>query len=82
MKNYLIFIAPFCFAICAGNVTAANQVSSTQWDRSSAMAAARSVNVDIAVYEISTVSSLSDGEATVKRLKQIEEFAQLLLSTC
>ena len=69
MKNYLVFIALICFA---GSAIAARQTSSTPWDRSSAMAAARSVNIDIEIYEISNVSSLSDGEATVKRLKQIE----------
>ena len=69
MKKHLIFIVLFCFA---NHAIAAKQTSSTPWDRSSAMAAAQSVNVDIAVYEISNVSSLSDGEATVNLLRQIE----------
>lgn len=72
MKNHLIFIALICFAAYADNAMTANQISSTPWDRSSAMAAAKSVNIDIAVYELGNVSSLSDGEATVKRLRQIE----------
>ena len=69
MKNHLLFIALICFA---GSAIAAKQTSPSTWDRSSAMAAARSVNIDIEVYEISDVSSLSDGEATVERLKRIE----------
>jgi uncharacterized protein (DUF736 family) len=69
MKNYLVFIALICFA---GSAVAAKQTSPTTWDRSSAMAAARSVNTNIEVAEINNVSLLSDGKATVERLKQIE----------
>jgi hypothetical protein len=43
-----------------------------QWDRSSAMAAARSVNIDVAVYEIGDISSLRDGKTTLSKLKNME----------
>ena len=46
MKKHLILIVLFCFADFA---IAAKQTSSTPWGRSSAMAAAQSVNVDVAV---------------------------------
>ena len=36
------------------------------------MAAVRSVNIDIAVYEIGTHSSLTDGEAILRQLKHLE----------
>ena len=43
-----------------------------QWDRNSAMAAVRAVDIDTAVYEISELSSLADGAKTLARLKQIQ----------
>ena len=72
MKNYLILVAFFCLFVVTGTVVAASPTPPTQWDRSSAMAAARSVNIDIAVYEIGYVSSLADGEATLRQLKHLE----------
>ncbi len=79
MKNYLTFIAPLCFAVFAGNAIAASQASSATWDRSSAMAAVRSVNIDIAVNEIGNAASLADGKATLERLIQMEARSDLPL---
>ncbi len=48
MKNHLILVVLFCFCVFVDSAFAVNQTSSTQWDRSSAMAAVRSVNIDTA----------------------------------
>ena len=72
MKNHLILVAFFCLFAVNDTVVAANPAPSTQWDRSSAMAAARSVNIDKAVYEIGNISSPADGEATLSQLKHLE----------
>ena len=48
------------------------QTPVTQWDRSSALAAVRAVDIDAAVYEISELSSLTDGTKVLSKLKQIE----------
>ncbi|MDH3903649.1 MAG: hypothetical protein OEU84_17050 [Xanthomonadales bacterium] len=69
MKNLLAIVSLFIFC---GLANAANNNPSTHWDRSSAMAAVRSVNIDIAVSEIGNVSSLADGKTTVTRLRQLE----------
>lgn len=72
MKNHLVLVTIFCLFVVTNTAVAANHAPSTQWDRSSAMAAARSVNIDKAVYEIGNVSSLADGEATLRQLKLLE----------
>lgn len=72
MKNHLAVVALICCFVVSDTAVAANPASSPQWDRSSAMAAARSVNIDAAVYEISNISSLADGEATLRQLKYLE----------
>ena len=72
MKNLLILGALLCLCVFVDSTYAVNRTSSTQWDRGSAMAAARSVNIDRAVYEIGNISSLADGETTLARLKHIE----------
>jgi len=43
-----------------------------QWERGSAMAAVRSVNIDAAVNGIGDLSSLADGPATLAKLEQLE----------
>ncbi len=48
------------------------QTPITQWDRSSALATVRAVNIDAAVYEIGELSSLTDGTKVLSKLKQIE----------
>jgi len=48
------------------------QTPITQWDRSSALATVRAVNIDAAVYEIGELSSLTDGTKALNKLKQIE----------
>jgi hypothetical protein len=72
MKNLFTLIAFICFFVVNDTAVAASPAPPTQWDRSSAMAAARSVNIEKAVYEIGNVSSLADGEATLRQLKQLE----------
>jgi len=72
MKNFLTLVAFFVFFVVNGTAVAVNPVSTTQWDRSSAMAAARSVNIQKAVYEIGNISSLTDGEATLRQLELLE----------
>ena len=52
---------------------AANQpTSSEQWERDSAMTAVRSVNIATAVFEIGDITSLADGETTLKNLRNLE----------
>jgi len=72
MKNHLILITLFALSIFTDPAIAVNQPSSTAWDRSSAMAAVHSVNVEMAVHEIGNVSSLADGKNTLEKLRQIE----------
>lgn len=73
MKSRLILVTFFyCLFAVNDSAVAANPATPAQWDRSSAMAAARSVNIERAVYEIGNVSSLADGEATLRQLKQLE----------
>ena len=63
MKIHLIvFALLFAFSTSA---VAANPGAPIQWDRGSAMAAATSVNVEQAVYDLGLIASLADGEANV-----------------
>jgi hypothetical protein len=62
-------LAIFGLALHAGSY---GQSPVLQWDRNSAMAAVRAVDIDAAVYEISELTSLADGVKTLARLKQIE----------
>ena len=72
MKNYLVLVVLFCLLVNSNSTFAANPTPYMQWDRSSAMAAARSVNVEIAVSEMTNISSLADGDATLERLRHME----------
>ena len=72
MKNQAVFVALFCLCVFGDSAVAANEASTERWDRSSAMTAARSINVDRAVYEIGHISSLADGAATLEKLEQLE----------
>jgi hypothetical protein len=51
------------------------QATVTHRDRSNAISEARSVNIDVAVYEIGDVSSLGDAKATLEKLQQLENRA-------
>jgi hypothetical protein len=51
---------------------ASEQIPVAQWDRGSAMAAVRSVNIDTAVFEVGNLASLADAETTLVKLKNIE----------
>jgi len=48
------------------------QTIDRQWDRNSAMAAVRSVNIEAAVNEIGDISSLADDASTLNNLKTLE----------
>jgi hypothetical protein len=63
------FLVIFGFALHAGSYA---QTPIIQWDRSSAMAAVRAVDIDTAVDEIGELSSLADGANTLARLNQVE----------
>lgn len=51
---------------------AARQLEPESWDRVEAMAAVRSVNTGMAVYELGDDAALADGAATVARLIDLE----------
>lgn len=51
---------------------AADQPAAERWERTIAMAAAASANMDMAIYELSDISSLADGETTLNKLKSLE----------
>ncbi|MBT8072882.1 MAG: hypothetical protein HKP21_04145 [Xanthomonadales bacterium] len=52
---------------------AANQTTLSElWERDSAMAAVRSVDIATAVFELGDISSLADGESTLKNLRNLE----------
>lgn len=72
MKSHLFFATLFCLCGLVDSAIAVDPNSAGQWERSNAMAAVRSVNVDRAVYEIGNSASLADGEATLARLRDIE----------
>lgn len=72
MKKYLLSVSLSSLFVLANSTFAANPTPNIQWDRSSAMAAAHSVNVEIAVSELANISSLTDGKATLKKLRHIE----------
>ena len=57
----------------AGHAQAVEQTPFTQWDRSSAMAAVRSVDIDSAVREIGGISTLSDADGTLGRLRALQD---------
>lgn len=63
----LLIISGLAFQAQAGN-----QILDRQWDRSSAMAAVRSVNIEQAINEIGDVSSLADSATTLNNLKTLE----------
>ncbi len=64
-----VLLVIFCFA---SHVQAVEQTPIKQWQRSSAMAAVHSVDIDIAVREIGDISSLADGAGTLIKLAEIE----------
>ena len=72
MKNYLVSVVLSCLFVFANSTFAANPSPYKQWDRSSAMAAARSVNVEIAVSEMTDPYALADGDATLESLRHME----------
>lgn len=64
----LILICSFTYAAIANE-----QAPGIRWDRSSAMASVRAVNIDAAVYELGDISSLADGKATLSKLEYLEK---------
>ncbi len=63
----LFFCSVFSMPLVADGVT-----GSIEWDRSSAMTAIHSVDIDAAVYSLSDIASLADGRYMVDRLNQVE----------
>jgi hypothetical protein len=72
MRKHLAFFALYCICCLVQSAIANQQTPTTQWDRASAMAAVRSVNIDAAVYQISSISSLTDSERTLEKLRNLE----------
>jgi hypothetical protein len=72
VRKHLTFSTLFLICGLALTAMASDQTPVTQWDRSSAMSAVRSVNIDAAVDEISNISSLADAETTLSKLRNIE----------
>ncbi len=72
MKKTHVFVIMFFICVFAQAAIASKPSAPTQFERSSAMASVRSVNIDKAVYEIGDISSLADNEITLSRLKNIE----------
>jgi len=72
MKNKLLSAGLFGALVLCGSAIAAGPSSATQWDRGHALAAARSVNLETAVIEISNPASLANTEATLEKLQQLE----------
>lgn len=72
MKKYLLSVIFFGLIVFTNSTFAANPTPYMQWDRSSAMAAANSVNVEIAVNEIANISTLADADVTLERLRYME----------
>jgi hypothetical protein len=51
---------------------AIDKTPDAQWDRNDAMAAVRSVNIDVAAREIGDISSLADAETSLANLRNME----------
>jgi len=72
LRIHLLLSSLFLVCSFAPLAMADDQAASQRWDRSSAMAAAESVNIGLAVYELGDISSLADGKATVSKLRNLE----------
>ena len=71
MKNSLS-IALCCLLIFVSTATAANGDQARQWDRSAAMAAVQSVDIDRAINQAGNTLSLTDARSTLDMLRQME----------
>jgi hypothetical protein len=62
------------FLVCsfAPPAVAANQLEPQRWERNEAMAAVRSVNTGMAVYELGDDAALANGPVTINRLINLE----------
>lgn len=71
MRKHLALIS-FCL-VCGFTQTATSNAQGLPeyWERDSAMATVESVNVDTAVYEIGSISSLADADATLAGLRSM-----------
>lgn len=72
MKNKLISAGLIGVLVLCGSAMAADTASATRWDRGHALAAARSVNLESTVLEISNPASLANTHATLEKLQQLE----------
>lgn len=71
MKKQIAILTLFFFGSLSGSGIADVADRDSQWDRSSAMAAVRSVDINAAVYALSDIASLADGQYMVERLNQV-----------
>ena len=72
MKKHPVFAILLFFALLAIHASMHAQTSFKHMDRSSAMAAVKEVNTEQAAREIGDISTLADGQATLRNLKNIE----------
>jgi hypothetical protein len=70
-KQFALIGLYFIFGF-AQTAIANQQGQPEQWQRSNAIAAVNSVNIDTAVYTISNISTLADAETTLAGLRDIE----------
>ena len=73
MRKHLALISLYLVCGFTQTATANGQGMPEHWERSSAMAAVRSVNIVTAVYEISTISSSADADTALTGLRNIED---------
>ena len=72
MRKHLALISFYLVCGFAHTTTANGQGMPEYWERGSAMAAVRSVNIDTAVYEIGNISSLTDADTILAGLRNVE----------
>jgi len=72
IRKHLLLSSMFLVCSFVPLAIADDQAASQRWDRSSAMAAAGSVNIANAIYDLGDISSLADGKATVSKLRYLE----------
>ena len=72
MRNHSALITLLLICSFTHAAIANEQTPGTHWYRSSAMASVRSVNIDVAVYELGDISSLADGKTTLSKLEYLE----------
>ena len=72
MGKYILFSSLMLFSGFLPLAIAGDHTAVAQWDRNDALAAVRSVNIDVAVSEIGDISSLADAETSLANLRNME----------